>query len=1164
MSVTAGERRVVSVLVADVVGSTTIAERLGPERSKFLFDDVVRLMREEVERFGGNVAQLTGDGVLALFGAPVAHENDSERAVRAALAIRGALADYSAEVAPAYGLELGARVAVNTGPVVVPVIDAPPDVLYNALGDTVNVAARLQSFGDLVLGPATAHQVAEWFELEELGEVELKGKSELVAAYRVAGIRSERAAPAEPPFVGRREELETLTEALDGLRDESGAVVSITGEPGIGKSRLVAEIEKRFGEQVRFLAGHAASDTETIPYWPVRGLLRRWLGLGVSDPEAHVRLELRAQLASSLPESAEDAYPLLGALLGLALEPEQEQRIRDLASDALQHETFYWLYQLVCALAAERPLCLVLEDMHWADEATLSLLDELLPAVEQSPVCFLLVHRSDPDHPAWQLVDRARRRLRHVFREVEVAPLPELDARSLAATDAGGELPEELAGQLAPQSGGNPYFVAETIRDLREQGALVRENGRLVLAGEASVPGAVQEALQARLGRLHAEARELITTASVIGRSFGLPLLERVLPEVRLLPTLSELQWLQLVVQERGGAAPEYRFQHGLVQEVAYGSLLETRRREIHLAVGEALESIHHDSLEEVFGLLARHFSEADDPERAIEYLLRAGDAARAFHAEDEAIELYRRALDFLARTGDETLARRTLFKIALTHYLAFDFGAANEAFFAAFDRPAPPPTRLEPTEKVTWGLTAAWDRAAAPGHSWSKPAWEIGPNLFRGLVAIDSDLDIEPDLAERFTVSDDGRVYRFTLRRDAIWSDGTPVAATDFVFSYAQMVEDGVQTASYWLDRVTARAIDEQTLQIELREPSNDFLYVLAMPPFHAWPSHVYEREGSDWHRTIPLVGDGPFVLTAQDENHVVLEAAPGWYGPRGNVREVAIELEASPAAAVERWQLGKYDVLDDNFRPVPDDDTVMQRSPGLFTWYLGFDARQPPLDDFRVRRALAHAVDRHRVAGALGGSASAETGGLLPPTVMGHSQRVSPAFDPERARTLLREAGCDDEAALGEIVLAGLDLYEGAVSAIASELDGVGVETRLLVATSDPELLERSRTAVFMPSSGAGAAMPPLGARASSTRCSAGAAGSTGTSGSRSCSLMQPRRPIGTSACAPTASSSGSGSASRRPSCRLPTRTACCGGDPGSPACGRTVSPCRRSRTQ
>jgi predicted ATPase/class 3 adenylate cyclase len=689
MSVTAGERRIVSVLIADVGGSTSIAERLGPERSKFLFDDIVRLMREEVERFGGTLAQLTGDGVLALFGAPIAHEDDSERAVRAALAIREALDVYGAEIATSYGLELRARVAVNTGPVVVPAGDAPPHVLYNALGDTVNVAARLQALGDLVVGPQTAHQVEELFELDALGDLELKGRSETVAAFRVAGIREQAAAHAESPLVGREQELAALSEALDGLCEGRGAVVAITGEPGIGKSRLVGEAEERFRGRVLFLTGHAVPYTETIPYWPVRELLRSWLDLGVSDPEARARLELRAELTRTLADDAEEAYPFLARTLGLALEPELDQRMRDFASDVVQHQTFDWLYQLVCALARERPLCLVLEDLHWSDEATLLLLDELLPACEQSPVAFLLIHRSDPDHPAWKLVDRAHRRFRRLFVELDLEPLPDVDALALAHADAGAELPEELAELVAERTGGNPYFVKEAIRDLRERGALAQENGSAVLVRDASIPAALQGVLQARLDRLDAEARELITTAAVVGRSFGLPLLERLLPRTRLLPTLSELQWLQLVVEERGGPAPEYRFRHGLVREAAYGTLVESRRRELHLRVGEALVEFHRDSPAEVYGLLGHHFAEADEPARAVEYLLKAGDAARTAHAQDEAIELYRRALGFMERTGDEASARETLLRIGLTHHVAFDYRAANEAFSEAFARPA-------------------------------------------------------------------------------------------------------------------------------------------------------------------------------------------------------------------------------------------------------------------------------------------------------------------------------------------------------------------------------------------------------------------------------------------------------------------------------------------
>jgi ABC-type transport system substrate-binding protein/class 3 adenylate cyclase len=1055
MSVTAGERRIVSVLVADIAGSTPIADKVGPERYKYLFDDLVRLMREEVERFDGTVAQLTGDGVLALFGAPAAHEDDSERAVRAALAILEAVDHYGAEVGPAYGIELGARVAVNTGPVVIPALDAPPHELYNALGETVTVAARLQPLGDLIVGPATASEVAGLFDLEPLGDVVLKGKSETVAAFRVAGVREEPAARAEAPFVGRREELDALNGTLQRLVEGAGAIVSINGEPGIGKSRIVAEAERRFCEQVRFLSGHAVPYAETIPYWPVRDLLRAWLGLGVSEPEARVRLELRANLAAMLPDGDDEPYLFLAVILGLTLDPDQEQWIRAFAPDAVRRQTVDWMYQLVCRLAEEQPLCLVLEDLHWSDEATLSLLDELLPAAEQSPICFLLVHRSDPDHPGWKLVDRAGRRFRRLFLELALEPLPDADAQALAEADAGGELPQELA--LAERAGGNPFFVGEAVRDLLERGALRRENGRFRLVGDVSVPAAVQGALQARLDRLAPEARELITTAAVIGHSFGLPLLEHLLPRARLLPTLSELQFLQLVVEERSGAAPEYRFRHGLVQEVAYGTLVDSRRRELHRAVGEALETIHRDSPEEVWGLLAHHFAEAAEPERAVTYLMKAGDRARAAYAQDEAIELYRQALGFMGQTGDEARARETLLRVALAHHLAFDFRAANDAFGEAFARPAPTPVRLQPTERITWAMTAAWNGEVAPGRGFGLPSYQISGNLFCGLFAIGRDLDLEPELAEGVTVSDDGRTYRFTLRPDARWSDGTPVTARDFEFAYAMMIAEGAFSA-YLLDGVRASALDDLTLEIRLREPRNYFLYLLGTSPFFPCPRHVRELEGRDWHRAVPLVGNGPFVLTDRDEKRVVIEASRTWHGPRGNVQEVTLELE-SPATAVDRWRRGEFDLLHETFALGTNatEVGVSERYLQMGTWYLGFNPTRAPVDDDRVRRALAHAIDRTALAATFEGdaTAAATSGGIIPPSLPGHSHRVAPRFDPDRARALLNEAGYADGPALGEVVLAHLDLWEGAATEVAAQLSRIGVRVRLLRTASDPELV-------------------------------------------------------------------------------------------------------------
>jgi ABC-type transport system substrate-binding protein len=375
-----------------------------------------------------------------------------------------------------------------------------------------------------------------------------------------------------------------------------------------------------------------------------------------------------------------------------------------------------------------------------------------------------------------------------------------------------------------------------------------------------------------------------------------------------------------------------------------------------------------------------------------------------------------------------------------------------------------PAPRRLEPSERVTWATVSGWPvEATAPGLTDSDLANWVTINLFRGLVAIGPQFEIEPDLAERFTVSDDGRSYRFTLRPDARWSDGEPVTAEDFAFTFVQMVEDGVASAS-WLEGVSASALDERTLEIRLDEPRNHFLSMLGQPALFAWPRHVYERRGREWYRDIPLVGSGPFVLTerlaggdGRSPGRITLESAPAWYGSCGNVCEVRMELEASPEAGGERWRSGEYDVMYEVLAKlagdIATDETVLQRSPGGFTDYLGLDARRPPLDDARIRRAVGHAIDRHRLPRTLG-ETPATTGGILPPAMPGHSPRVAPVFDRDRARALLSEAGHPDGRGLGEIVLTHWGVGEEAASDIAAQLAAVGVRVRRLPANSFADL--------------------------------------------------------------------------------------------------------------
>jgi ABC-type transport system substrate-binding protein/class 3 adenylate cyclase len=1056
MAVAIGERRIVTVLFADIVGSTAIGETLGPERAKLLVDEVMRLMSAEVERFEGTVAQYVGDELYAVFGAPLAHEDDSERAVLAALGIQHALEGYAEEARAAYAIELAVRIAINTGPVVISPDSEDP---YNALGETVNVAARIQELvegGEIVVGQETRVQVRSCFEFESLGEHSLRGVSDPVTTYRVVRTLELEPAPArvDIPLAGRDYELSLLERVMDDLLEGRGSIVTIHGEPGIGKSRLVLEIRERHGDRIRFVEGRALSYARNLPYWPVRDLMRDWLSLSSEAPEARVRLELKTALARLFGDQADAAYPFLATLLGLTLEPEAAQRIRELNRESLQRETFEFVGELVCQLAAETSLCLVLDDLHWADDATLELLEELLATTEEAAVSLVFVARTELEHGSWALAQRARQRYPHRYREIELRPLPDDASRALAASVADAGLPESVADLLVSRSGGNPFFLEAALRSLIERGVLRREDGQLALAvpvHQLSVPTVVQGALQARLDRLAPATRDVLSTAAVVGRSFTAPLLELILPPETVMPALADLQRLDLIVEERRRPMRELRFRHGLVQEVAYASLVEAKRRKLHRRVGEALESLHADS--PPFGVLARHFEEADVPEKAAEYLLRAGDEARKLYANQEAIAHYGRARVFLARLGDDERARETLFKIALAHHLAFDFEGAEAAYDEAFCCRVVAPTRAEPTETVETAIHPA--SAFTPGHAYSTPGVQLADHLFRGLLSVDGEMNVVPELADNFRVSSDGLTYLFRLRDVARWSDGQPVTAGDFVYGWDRLRTDSLPTAILLDDVAGATALDDRTLEVRVKEPRSYFPYILASSWAAPWPRHVCERLGEAWREPESLVCNGPFVLSEFTDEHALLEANPLWAGARGNVRHVRFAFRERLDDLIPAWESGGYDVLTLFQKRARDlaETTVTQVS-GLTMGYVGFRADREPFSNLLVRKAFCHAVDRERAGPLFGDVTHAATrGGALPPAMPGHSHRIALEHDPERARSLLAEAGYPGGQGLPELELTvpawAAQAKETGTGALTEQWEAIGARVHVRVAT-------------------------------------------------------------------------------------------------------------------
>ncbi len=1050
MVVTEGERRVVAVLMADVAGSTAIGEQLGPERSKFLFDEVVRLMAEQVERYDGTVAQLLGDGLLAVFGAPVAHEDDSERAVRAGLALQRALAAYSRDVDEAYGIELRARVAVNTGPVLI-TPDSDGAEHFNALGDTVNVTARLQALAgdaDVTLGPDTAVQVRDCFELEDLGPTELRGRARLVDHYRVVGERDRGPRPADGPLIGRVNELTDVRGAFERLGDGIGVIVSLTGEPGIGKSRLAADAVDPLRDRLKVLVGRSLSYTQGFSYWPIRDLLRDWLGASATTSEARIRFDLKAAL-HELYGPGDDRYPFLANLLGLQ---EADRRaaadVRELSHDALHRRSLEVVADLLTRIAADRPLLVVFEDLHWADELTLQAVESLLELTETEALGIALLYRSERELPSWGVGERARQRYPHRYVEVELRALEGDATLELAQALADAPLPEAVAELIAQRAGGNPLFVSEALRDLVERGALRRENGGWELAVDPSqleVPALVQGVLQARLDRLDAAGRETVAVAAVIGRRFGMPLLERVLRPDTLPAALLELQRLDLIVEERRRPYPEYRFRHGLVQEAAYASLTESDRQALHRRVGLALEELAGGERSgATLALLARHFSAADDPARAAEYLIQAGDDARVIYANQEAIRHYRHAREFLGRMGDDRRSRETLFKIALVHHLAFNFAEAERAYDEAFACKVEPMEQPDPTARLTTALMQP--EAVAPGLEYVSETSALTDHLFRGLLVIDRDLNVMPSLAENFRVSGDGLTYLFQLREGSCWSDGEPLTAHDFVYTWERARQRSTVTAFLLQDVDQATALDDHTLEVVLREPRNYFPYILASTYAYPWPRHLCESVGDEWHRQLPLVSSGPFLLEAMDADGMTMVANPRWSGRRGNVREITVDFRIHGARVNDLWTSGRVDVLATPFAPDEgEDDGCVDFAPSLGTSMLGFRTDREVFRDVRIRRAVAAAFAP--VAGTFAElglvSRPAMGGGLLPPAMPGHDHRVSEALDLDldAARALLADAGHPGGAGLPRLEMLLTKGFEVLRTGIESALGEIGI---------------------------------------------------------------------------------------------------------------------------
>ena len=545
-----GERKPVTALFADVVGSTSLAESMDPEDWTQIINEAFDLMSKAIFRYEGTIAQLQGDALLAFFGAPVAHEDDPERAVRAALDMLDSVAEYAAQLKRTHGIDFRIRAGINNGPVIVGNVGSDLRYEYTALGDAVNVAARVQTSaepGTVVISAMTQRFVETSFDFEDLGEVEVKGKAEPLHLYRVLGLKAEpgrkrglEAVGLASPLVGRNDELNTLTSLFDTTRAGRGRVAIVLGEPGLGKSRLLAELKSATGAGTNavpaaaWIEGRCVSYGRALPYHLVFDLVWSLLGIPRGETGNVSRSAIDQPISALLGDDAADVTPYIAHLLALPLSEAETERLQ-LDPETLQGRYVSAIARIVRALADRGPLVLVAEDIHWADPASVEILVQLVPLLTPQPVLALFVSRVETDAPGWRLISQIKAGFGDAVTEIRLQPLDEGASRQLVSNLLEIEsLPEDVRQAILTRAEGNPFFVEEVIRMLIGRGAIVAEGDHWTATeqiGNVEIPDTLHGLLLARIDQLPDSAKRSLRVAAVIGRQFQVRVLERVLDE---------------------------------------------------------------------------------------------------------------------------------------------------------------------------------------------------------------------------------------------------------------------------------------------------------------------------------------------------------------------------------------------------------------------------------------------------------------------------------------------------------------------------------------------------------------------------------------------------------------------------------------------------------
>ena len=665
----AGQRRNVTVLFVDLTDYTRLAETIDSEDLYEIIQEYINMLVGSVYKFDGMVDKIVGDGLMALFGAPIGHENNAELAVRSALDMQAALAEFNKNVQQRLGHALQMHIGLHSGTVIVGGMGSNMLMDYTAIGDTVNLAHRLEETAGpsvILVSASVYRQTRMLFEYKTVPALSLKGIQRKVTGYqvvspkdrpgRVRGVKG-----LTSPMIGRDAELEQLKRAVLTMEtDSGGGFAMIFGEAGIGKSRLLTELKSQINrEKFSIFEGQSLTYRRSVAYWIFFDLMRNYLGVSANAPEAHVRARLAELVEETLGERASEVVPYLEHLLSLKpTSATAVSRISQLDADQLRQQIFIAVRDLLVAESERRPILLILDDLHWADDASLDLLQFLLDSVQSNSLYICGISRPIDEGILTRIVEQAEKRLQDRYVFIQLTKLPqEVSEQLLFQLLTIPELPLELREQIVQRAAGIPFFLEEILRMLIDDAIIYHDGIHWRLYPEVDissigVPDNLQALILARFDRLDQQQRRILQVSSVIGREFSVALVEAVLSGLS--GDWIDDQLLQLA--ERGFIIPQidsrqadFAFRHVLTSDAIYSTLLRRDRGKLHGQVGEAIEVLYADRLSEYIYLLARHYSWSHRFDRALHYSILAGQKSARDFINSQAREYFQQALKILS-----------------------------------------------------------------------------------------------------------------------------------------------------------------------------------------------------------------------------------------------------------------------------------------------------------------------------------------------------------------------------------------------------------------------------------------------------------------------------------------------------------------------------------